>query len=184
MVCDSVGCMEQDLRYPIGRFTRPPSLTTQERTAAIATLAALPQALRDAVHNLEEAQIDTRYRDGGWTVRQVVHHVADSHAQSYARLRFALTEDWPIITPYNEAAWAELQDARTLPVEVSLQLLDALHTRWVAVFRSLSEEQWRKRGYKHPTSGAQTLEQVLALYAWHSRHHTAHITGLRQRMGW
>lgn len=116
-------------------------------------------------------------------MRQTVHHVADSHMQAAGRVRMALTEEWPKICPYNEAAWAELADARTLPVEVSLQLLEAVHTRWATLLRSLDEAQW-KRGYEHPQSGRQTLEQVAALYAWHGRHHTAHITGLRQRKGW
>ncbi|HEX4021434.1 MAG TPA: putative metal-dependent hydrolase [Acidobacteriaceae bacterium] len=176
--------MEQDLRYPIGKFVRPQTLTAQERAEAVAALAALPKALEGAVSGLTEKQLDTPYRDGGWTVRQVVHHVADSHIQSYSRIRMALTDDWPPVIPYKEAAWAELEDAHTLPVEVSLQLLAAMHLRWATLLRSLKEEQWTKRGYKHPQMGQQTLEQVAALYAWHSRHHTAHITGLRQRMGW
>lgn len=177
-------CMEPDLRYPIGKFVRPESLTVPQRAEAIATLAAFPKTLQDAVTGLNDSQLDTPYRDGGWTPRQVVHHVADSHTQATSRIRKALTEDWPTIQPYEEAEWAKLEDARTMPVETSLAILTGLHARWVVLLRSLNEEQWTRRGYKHPQSGAQTLEQVLALYAWHSRHHTAHITGLRQRMGW
>ena len=172
------------MQYPIGKFVRPRNLTEQQRAEAIATLEAFPNALRSAIRGMTETQLDTPYRDGGWTSRQVVHHVADSHSQSLSRMRMALTEDWPAILPYDEAAWARLVDARIVPVEASLSILTGLHARWIVLLRSLSEEQWSKRGYKHPESGAQTLEQVLALYAWHSRHHTAHITALRQRMGW
>jgi hypothetical protein len=137
-----------------------------------------------AAAGLNDAQLDTPYRQDGWTVRQVVHHVADSHANSYVRCKLALTEDWPTILPYNEAAWAELADARSLPVEISLQWLTAMHARWVTLLESLGDEDFRK-GYIHPSAGGrQNLAQVLALYDWHSRHHTAHIVNLRQRMGW
>lgn len=180
----SVEGMNNDLRYPIGKFVRPANLTQQEREEVMQRIADLPAKLRHAVSGLSESQLDTPYREGGWSVRQTVHHVADSHMQATARVRLALTEDWPAITPYKENLWAELADARTQPVEVSLQLLDALHARWVAVLRSLDETGWSKRGYKHPESGKQTVEQVAALYAWHGRHHTAHITSLRERMGW
>jgi uncharacterized damage-inducible protein DinB len=176
--------MNNDLRHPIGNFARPATLTRQEREEAIQKIAELPKKLRDAVRGLSETQLDTPYREGGWTVRQTVHHVADSHMQATARIRLALTEDWPAIAPYKENLWAELEDARALPVEVSLQLLDSLHARWVALLRSLDESAWSKRGYKHPESGKQTVEQVAALYSWHGRHHTAHITSLRERMGW
>lgn len=180
----SVEGMNNDLRHPIGKFVRPATLTQQEREEAIQNIAQLPKQLRAAVAGLSESQLDTPYRDGGWTVRQTIHHVADSHMQATARVRLALTEDWPAITPYKENVWAELEDARTLPVDVSLQLVDSLHTRWVKLLRSLDESGWSKRGYKHPESGNQTIEQVAALYAWHGRHHTAHITSLRERMGW
>lgn len=176
--------MNNDLRRPIGKFSRPTILSPQERVAAIDTIAELPKSLRRAVSGLSESQLDTPYRDGGWTVRQTVHHVADSHMQATARLRLALTEDWPTITRYKENLWAELEDARTQPVEISLHLLEALHARWAAMLRSLNESQWSKRGYMHPESGKQTVEQVAALYAWHGRHHTAHISALRERMGW
>lgn len=176
--------MNNDLRYPIGKFVRPATLTQQEREEAIQKIAELPRYLRAAVAGLTESQLDTPYRDGGWTARQTVHHVADSHMQAVGRIRLALTEDWPTISSYRENVLAELEDARTLPVDVSLQLIDALHTRWVTLLRSLDEFGWSKRGYKHPESGDQSIEQAAALYAWHGRHHTAHITSLRERMGW
>jgi len=153
------------------------------RTANMHTLRLLPQRLTAAVAGLSDHQLDTPYREGGWTVRQVVHHLADSHANAYVRCKLALTEDWPTIKPYDQAAWAELSDSRWLPIDVSLSFLSALHQRWVALFESLSDEDFR-RGYNHPESGRQNLAHVLALYDWHSRHHTAHITSLRARMGW
>lgn len=175
--------MNAELRYPIGKFSRPATLSTNERASAIEAIAGLPAAMRASISGMSEQQIDTPYRPEGWTVRQTVHHVADSHTQAVARIRMALTEDWPAICPYDETAWAELADARTLPVEISLQILDGVHARWTKLLRSLDDSQW-SRGYQHPQSGRQTLEQVAALYAWHGRHHTAHITGLRQRKGW
>ncbi len=171
------------LRFPVGHFTPPAGITPSLRAEQIATLRQLPAKLREAVAGLNDAQLDTPYREGGWNSRQVVHHVADSHANSFIRFKLALTEDWPTIKAYDEAAWAELADSRTLPVAISLQLLDGLHTRWVAVVESMREADFEK-GYIHPKMGRQTLSQALALYAWHSRHHTAHITGLRARMGW
>jgi hypothetical protein len=167
------------LRFPIGDFAHSEASHDQ----AIADIAGLPATLGAAVAGLTESQLDTPYRDGGWTVRQLVHHVADSHMNAYVRIRLALTEDWPTIKPYAEAEWATLADARTLPVEVSLSLLEPLHRRWVALFESLSEADWA-RGYVHPESGRQSLEWVVALYGWHGRHHTAHVTRLRERMGW
>ena len=174
----------EDLRYPVGQFSRPASSIAGIRAAHIQTLRQLPERLRAAVAGLDDHPLDTPYRDGGWTVRQVVHHVADSHANSYIRFKLALTEDWPTIKPYDEAAWAELSDARSLPVNVSLEWIAALHIRWVALLESLGDDDFAK-GYVHPAAGGrQTLAQVLALYDWHSRHHTAHITNLRQRMDW
>ncbi len=153
--------------------------------AAIQSLSELPQKLRAAVRGLSESQLDTPYREGGWTVRQTVHHVADSHMQATGRVRMALTEDWPMVAPYEEALWAELPDARTLPVEISLQLLDcAFRPAGSALLRSLEPADWTTRGYTHPQNGQQSLEQIAALYAWHGRHHTAQITALRERMGW
>lgn len=172
-----------NLRYPIGRFSPPPSSNPEMRAAQIQTLRQLPERLRAAVAGLRDAQLDTPYRDGGWTVRQTVHHIADSHANSFVRFKLALTEDWPTIKAYNEAAWAELADGRTLPVELSLQWIGGLHARWAALLESLTEEDFQ-RGYVHPAMGRQNLASALALYDWHSRHHTAHITALRTRMGW
>jgi hypothetical protein len=173
----------ESLRYPIGRFNAPASKLAGIRVAHIQTLRTLPGNLRAVVSGLTDNQIDTPYREGGWTVRQLVHHVADSHANSYVRFKLALTEDWPTIKPYDEAAWAELADSRRLPVEPSLELTAALHTRWVGLLESLSEEDFQ-RGYNHPEMGRQNLATALALYEWHSRHHIAHITGLRARNGW
>jgi uncharacterized damage-inducible protein DinB len=171
------------LRYPIGRFQWPLTLTAEERAAALRTLHQLPQKLRSVVEDLSGDQLETPYREGGWTVRQLVHHLADSHLNAYARMRLALTEDWPTVKPFDEALWAELPDARQAPIMLSLELLGSLHARWVSLMTSLSEPEW-KRGYMHPESGRQSLEQVLANYDWHSRHHLAHITGLRSRMHW
>lgn len=171
------------LRFPVGQFSRPASSMAGIRAAHINTLKLLPERLRAAAAGLDDHQLDTPYREGGWTVRQVIHHLADSHANCYVRIKLALTEDWPTIKPYDEAAWANLADARWLPVAISLDLLTALHARWVSLLESLTDEDFH-RGYVHPEGGRQNLAQVLALYDWHSRHHTAHITGLRQRMGW
>ena len=171
-----------DPRFPIGRFSPPASSLPGVRAAHIQTLRLLPGRLRAAVAGLNDAQLDTPYRDGGWTVRQVVHHVPDSHMNCYVRFKLALTEDWPTIKPYDEAAWASLADSR-MPVEISLELVAALHGRWVGLLETLTEDDFQ-RGYAHPQSGRQNLAQVLALYDWHSRHHTAHIVNLRTRQGW
>jgi hypothetical protein len=171
-----------DLRFPVGRFIPPANGVAGNRSAHIQTLQLLPARLRSAVSGLSDIQLDTPYRDGGWTVRQVVHHVADSHANSYIRFKLALTEDWPTIKPYDEAAWARLADS-ALPVEVSLTLIEVLHGRWVALLESMSEEDFQK-GFNHPEMGRQKLATTLALYDWHSRHHAAHITSLRARMSW
>jgi uncharacterized damage-inducible protein DinB len=171
-----------DLRYPIGHFAPPASNTPDIRKAHMQTLRLLPERLRAAVAGLKDAQLDTPYREGGWTIRQVVHHVGDSHANAYVRFKLALTEDWPTIKPYDEAAWAKLPDSR-LPIDGSLKLIEALHGRWVAILESMTEDDFRK-GYNHPEEGRVDLAKVLAMYEWHSRHHTAHITGLRARMGW
>jgi uncharacterized damage-inducible protein DinB len=172
-----------DLRYPIGRFRAPESSSADDRAAQIETLRRLPERLRAAVDGLDERRLDTPYREGGWTVRQLVHHFADSHANSYVRFKLALTEDWPTIKPYDEAAWAELPEARTLPIEPSLKWVEAMHARWVAMLESMSEDDFQK-GFHHPEIGRQKLATSLALYDWHSRHHTAHITNLKARMGW
>jgi len=171
------------LRYPIGRLAPPAASLPAICAAQIQTLRQLPEHLRAAVAGLNDAQLDTPYREGGWTVRQVVHHVADSHLMAYIRCRLALTEDWPTINPYKEAAWANLPDSRLLPVESSLAILDGLHSRWATLFESLSDEDFQK-GYNHPERGRETLARGLAIYEWHSRHHTAHVTSLRARQGW
>ena len=175
--------MTTDLRYPIGKFAPPASSTPDDRRGRIEEIAELPAALRAAVEGLSPAQLDTPYRPGGWTVRQVAHHVPDSHINAYVRFRLALTEQEPTIKPYEERAWAELADARTLPADVSLALLDALHDRWTTLLRALPDEAWGRRLH-HPESGVHTLDWMLALYAWHGRHHVAHVTALRERMGW
>jgi hypothetical protein len=172
-----------DPRYPIGKFEQPASVTPSLRAQSIEEIAQAPANLRAAVKGLNTAQLDTPYREGGWTVRQVVHHVPDSHTNSYIRFRLALTEDQPPIKPYAEAAWAELEDARNAPVEISLNLLDALHDRWVRLLRSLRPEQFN-RTLMHPEHGVRTIDWMLFLYAWHGKHHTAHITGLRKRNNW
>ncbi len=172
-----------DLRYPIGKFAFPKEATAAERRQWIEEIAEAPAQLRAAIAGLNDRQLDTPYRDGGWTVRQVIHHVPDSHMNSYVRFKLALTESEPTVKPYDEAAWARLADSADTPVEVSLAMLDALHQRWVRLMSSLDEQGW-KRPFRHPEIGPVTLEQNLALYAWHGKHHTAHITGLRARNGW
>ena len=173
-----------DLRYPLGPFVYSGPMTDVQRTEAIARIAAAPARLRDAVLGLDEGQLDTAYRPGGWTVRQVVHHVPDSHLNAYVRIRLALTEDVPTIKPYEEARWAQLPDARTLPVEVSLALLDALHARWVPLLRGIDAGTALRR-LRHPEHGREmTIDELIALYAWHGHHHVAHVTALRERMGW
>jgi len=172
-----------DLRYPIGRFSPAAAPDAAARRRAIADIEALPARIREAVAGLSDAQLDTAYRPGGWTVRQVVHHVADSHLNALIRLKLALTESAPRITAYSEKAWAELPDAR-LPVDVSLDLLASVHARWIAVYRGMQEEQF-SRTFVHPEHAEpQTLDRQAHLYSWHSRHHVAHITALRQREGW
>lgn len=171
-----------DLRFPIGRAERRPSLTPAERRSAIDALAVAPEALRAAARGLTDHQLDTPYRPGGWTVRQLVHHVADSHMNAYTRFKLALTEDNPTIKPYDQDAWVALADS-SLPPAISLDLLDALHTRLVALLRATPDAAFA-RTLNHPENGPMTLDAMLAIYAWHGRHHTAHITTLRERMGW
>jgi len=171
------------LRFPIGHFAPPASSLPGIRAAHIHTLQMLPERLKAAVDGLSEEQLKTPYRDGGWTVCQVVHHLADSHAMAYTRCKLALTEDWPTINPYNEKAWANLADGNALPIDGSLAMVTALHARWVTLLESLSEEDFRK-GYNHPERGKEMLVKMLAMYDWHSRHHVAHIAALRARQGW
>jgi len=172
-----------DPRFPIGKFSYDGPLTEDRKQAFLDDIARTPANLRAAVKGLSDAQLDTPYRPGGWTVRQVVHHVPDSHMNSYVRFKLALTEDEPMIKPYAEDRWAELADSKATPVEVSLMLLESLHDRWVRLLRSLGPEDW-KRTFRHPELGTMTLEKTLALYAWHGRHHVSHITSLREREGW
>ena len=171
-----------DLRYPIGRFERPAAITPELRKEWIDTLAAAPDRFQAAVRGLSDEQLDTPYRPGGWTVRQTVHHVADSHMNAFVRFRLGLTEDKPTIKPYDEKAWSELPDMR-LPIDVSLRLLDGLHERWVHLLRAQPGSAFERLIF-HPENGPMTLDAMVSLYAWHGRHHTAHITGLRQRQGW
>jgi hypothetical protein len=174
---------EIDPRYPIGRFKRPETISQEDRTEAIAAIAAMPGLLKDAVHGFDREQLDTPYREGGWTVHQLVHHIADSHMNAFIRLRLALTEDWPTIKTYNEKAWAMLRDSTGAPVGWSLDLIENLHARWVMVLDSLCDEQWA-RGMNHPENGPITIESMTLVYAWHSKHHVAHITRLREQNGW
>ncbi len=172
-----------DLRYPIGKFTYKDSPTPEERVRLIQQIEQAPANLRAAVSGLSQQQLDTPYRPEGWTVRQVAHHVPDSHLNAYVRFKLALTEDEPTIKPYAEDRWAKLADTQATPVEVSLALLESLHDRWVRLLRSLEPQDW-KRTFRHPELGVVSLEKNLALYAWHGRHHVAHITSLRERNGW
>lgn len=172
-----------DLRYPVGPFNFADALSDKERETLIDQISATPERMRAAVKELDDGQLDTPYRPEGWTVRQVVHHVPESHLHSYTRFKLALTEDEPTIKPYFEDRWAELDDARHAPVELSLNLLDALHERWVWFLRSLGTEDFQ-RSFRHPDLGVVSLDKNIALYAWHGRHHVAHITSLRERMGW
>jgi uncharacterized damage-inducible protein DinB len=175
---------ETDLRYPVGRFDWDAAPNEADRPRLIAEIAETPGALRSAVAGLSRDQLETRYRPGGWTVKQVVHHVPDSHLNAYTRFKLALTEDEPTIKPYDEAAWAELADSQKVPIDVSLDLLDSLHVRWVTLLRSMDAADFR-RALRHPEHArVLTLDQMLALYAWHGRHHVAHITALRKREDW
>jgi uncharacterized damage-inducible protein DinB len=175
--------MSNDLSYPVGKFQRPASLSPDERRSAIAAIASTPADLRAAVRDLTETQLDTPYRPGGWTVRQVVHHVPDSHSNAYTRFKLALTENVPTIKPYDENAWVQLADTRTTPIETSLVMVDALHDRWVRLLESIAPNDFA-RTLNHPENGIMNLDQLLALYAWHGRHHVAHVTSLRGRNGW
>jgi len=174
---------ELSLQYPVGRFTAPDVVTDDALRTALAGIAGLPLALRSAVDGVSPAQLDTPYRDGGWTVRQVVHHVADSHMHAYLRVKFALTEEAPTVRAYDEGAWAVLPDVAAIPVDASLVLLESLHARWVACLGGGRPAQFA-RTFVHPELGAQRIDLSLVRYDWHGRHHVAHITSLRARMGW
>jgi uncharacterized damage-inducible protein DinB len=177
------GRLPVDLSYPIGRFEWKGQQTLEERQRLIDEIARAPQRLRAAVSDLSVQQLETPYRPGGWTVRQVVHHVPESHMNSYIRFKLALTENQPTVKPYDEARWAELPDVAATPIEVSLNLLEALHERWVLLLRSLTNADFNKE-FQHPEIGIVSLDRNLALYAWHGAHHVAHITSLRERMNW
>jgi len=172
-----------DLSYPIGKFHFDRPLTEDQKQRCIEDISHTPGTLRAALTGLSQTQLDTPYRPGGWTVRQVTHHVPDSHLNAYVRFKLALTEDAPTIKPYAQERWAELADTKSTPIEVSLTLLDSLHDRWVRLLRSIKPEDW-KRTFRHPELGLVSLEKNLALYAWHGKHHVAHITNLRERNGW
>jgi uncharacterized damage-inducible protein DinB len=175
--------MTDDLRYPIGRPELKPELTEAERTDFIARIEACPAELRQALAGLSPEQLETPYRPGGWTLRQVAHHVPDSHMNAYIRFKWTLTEEEPSIKAYHEDRWAQLADSRITPVEVSLGLLESVHRRWIDLLRAMSPADFQ-RALVHPENGRRTLDQMLALYAWHGAHHTAHVTSLRERMGW
>src|SRR5687768_9413849 len=172
---------EDPLRYPIGRARIKPELSAREREELIDTIAQLPARLRDAVAGMDDAALDTPYRPGGWTARQVIHHLPDSHMNAYVRFKLAMTESEPTIKPYQEAEWARLADSSG-PIDVSLDLLTALHARWTGWMRTLDEAAWR-RSFLHPESGRNSLEKVLQTYAWHGEHHLAHVRGVRERAG-
>jgi hypothetical protein len=172
-----------DLRYPIGKFEMPVAVNETMRMGWIEEIAKAPAAVRAAVAGLSEEQLDTPYRPGGWTVRQVIHHLPDSHMNAYVRFKLALTENEPVVKPYLEERWAELPEAKSAPIDMSVALLQALHKRWEVVLRGLDATDF-DRTFRHPSLGLVKLDKSLAIYAWHGRHHVAHITSLRQRLGW
>ena len=172
-----------DPRFPIGKFSFQGPVTEDQRQNFIDAIEQAPSNLRAAVKDLSPQQLDTPYRDGGWTVRQVTHHVPDSHMNAYIRFKLALTEDEPTIKPYMEDRWANLNDTQSTPIETSLALLDSLHDRWGRLLRSLGPEDWNRR-FRHPELGPVSLEKNVAMYAWHGKHHVAHITELKKKMGW
>ena len=172
-----------DPRYPIGKFQPQAQIDDAQRKECIRHIAETPAKVRSAIQGLTDEQLNTPYREGGWTVRQVVHHLPDSHLNSYIRLRLALTENEPTIKPYQEQLWAELFDARTAPVSASLQLLESLHERWVMLLRSMKPDDFL-RTFRHPENGVRNIDWLLQLYSWHGRHHVAHITSLKERMKW
>ncbi len=174
--------MSDDLRFPIGDFEPDFELSPESRNSFIQTIEELPSRIIDAVEGLSEEQLDTVYRPDGWTLKQVVHHVADSHLNSFCRFRLALTEDFPTIRGYYEDRWAELPDSK-LPIAPSLKIIDGIHTRWATMLKKMSDSDFAKK-LNHPESGEWTLDKMLGLYDWHSKHHTAHITSLRERKGW
>lgn len=174
--------MIDKLRYPIGQFNMAEDVSLGQIENLITQIEALAQFLADSVRDLSKEQLDSSYRPGGWTIRQVVHHIADSHMNGYIRVKLALTEDIPMIKPYNEALWAELEDSRTLPVDVSLKLVETLHCRWATLLRSLSLIELNCQ-FRHPEAGDLSIKKAIGLYAWHGNHHLAHITNYRKSVG-
>lgn len=173
----------QDLRYPVGEYT-PKPFSKEQKEEWLADIKFLPQALENAIHNLDEQQLQTPYREGGWAVHQLVHHVADSHINAYVRFKLGYTEDNPTIRPYEEKLWAQTSDVKNLPVNISITLLYALHERWYEFLNHFTDDDWQRTVY-HPEHQKQfTLWHLLGMYAWHCRHHTAHITALRERNNW
>jgi len=172
-----------DPRFPVGKYQPPRDVNAALRSKAMDEIAGTPARFRAAVAGLNDAQLDTPYREGGWTVRQVIHHLPDSHMNAYVRWKLALTEDEPTIKPYDEARWAELADSKTTPIEISLSLLENLHDRWVRLLKSLKEADFA-RTFRHPEHGVRTLDWMLFLYEWHGKHHAAHITELRKQKNW
>lgn len=173
----------EDLRYPIGKYIVQP-FSDQQWKDWLIDIQFLPQHIENAILNLDEAQLNTPYREGGWTLKQVVHHVADSHMNAYIRFKLGLTEDTPTIKPYDEVAWAEMTDTRNLPINISLTLIHSLHTRWYEILRNMTREDLDRNIYHPEHKKEMSLWYLLGMYAWHSRHHTAHITSLRERMKW
>jgi len=173
-----------DPRFPIGRFQSAPSISAEERAALIRTIETCPADLRAAVAGLDDSQLDTPYRDGGWTLRQLVHHVADSHINVYVRFKLAMTEDSPEIRSYDQDSWAGTAESRSMPVSVSLDLMDGLHARWVGYLRTFQPEDWSRTLRHSEFDEPLTLDFLIQLYSWHGAHHVAHVTGLRARMGW
>ena len=174
----------ETLRYPVGKFSFTEQISAEEIASMIKTIEELPAKLRNAVSDMNEDQLNTPYRDGGWTVRQVVHHLFDSHSNSYTRMKLAMTEDNPTIKPYLEARWAELEDGKNTPVELGLNLLELLHKRWLIFLRSLTEKDLQRTFFHPDNKRSQTIAQTIDLYAWHCRHHLAHITELKKRIQW
>ncbi|HVS31425.1 MAG TPA: putative metal-dependent hydrolase [Thermoanaerobaculia bacterium] len=172
-----------DLRYPVGRFEPRHTLTSEQRRSLIGEIAAAPQRMREAVRGLGDSELDTPYRDGGWKVRQVVHHLPDSHMNAYVRLKFTLTEQEPVIKPYDQETWAMLPDSQLTPIATSLTLLDSLHERWTTLMTSMAPADFQRK-FTHPEHGLMTLDWLVAMYAWHGRHHVGHIASLRERKGW
>lgn len=173
----------ENLRYPVGRFVWPDAVSIDEISESIGTISGLPARLRSAVENLNDSQLDTPYREGGWTIRQVVHHIADSHMNALIRFKLALSEDVPTVKPYNESEWAEHPDAKTLPPEHSLRIIEGVHARWKTLLENMSDAEWNKK-YNHPQYGTFELKKVARQYSWHSEHHLSHITKLIERTGW